>query len=50
MGFGLVTAFTEHLLIVTTSNYSAIANSNTPQFTTAGIKSSQCAVFSPVVA
>jgi hypothetical protein len=36
--FGLVTGFTEHLQIVTTSNHSAIANSHTLQFTTACTK------------
>jgi hypothetical protein len=41
MGFGLVIGFTDHLQIVTTSNYNAIANSHTQQFTTAHIKSSQ---------
>jgi hypothetical protein len=35
MGFGLVIGFTEHLQIVTTSNYSVITNSDTLQFTTA---------------
>jgi hypothetical protein len=34
-GFRLVTGFTEPLQIVTTSNYSAIANSHTQQFNTA---------------
>jgi hypothetical protein len=47
-GFGLVTGFTEHLQIVTTSNYSAVANSHTLQFTTARTNSSQSAMFSPV--
>jgi hypothetical protein len=37
---GLVIGFIEHSWIVTTSNYSAIANSRTLQFTTARIKSS----------
>jgi hypothetical protein len=50
MGFGLVTGFTELLHNVTTSNYNAITNSHTLQFTTACIKSSQPAVSSPVVA
>jgi hypothetical protein len=50
MGFGLVIGFTEHLQIVTTSHYSAIANSHTLQFTTARIKSSQSVVSSQVVA
>jgi hypothetical protein len=49
-GFGLVTGFIEHLQIVTTSNYNAIANSHTLQLTTARTKSSHSAVFSPVVA
>jgi hypothetical protein len=39
----------ENLQIVTTSNYSATANSHTLQFTTACIKSSQSAVSSLVV-
>jgi hypothetical protein len=39
MEFRLVTGFTEHL--VTTSNYSDIANSRSLQFTTARTKSSQ---------
>jgi hypothetical protein len=50
MGFGLVIVFIEHLQIVTTSSYSAIANSHTLQFTPARTKSSQSAVSSPVVA
>jgi hypothetical protein len=50
MGFGLVIGFTEHLQIITTSNYSAIANSHILQFTTARTKSSQSDVHSPVVA
>jgi hypothetical protein len=49
-GDGLVIGFIEHLQIVTTSNYSAVANSHTPQFTTACTKSSQSALYSPVVA
>jgi hypothetical protein len=48
MGFGLVIGFTDHLQIVTTSNYSTITNSHTLQFTTAHTKSSQSAVSSPV--
>jgi hypothetical protein len=48
MGFGLVIGFIEHLQIVTTSNYRAIASSHTLQFTRARNKSSQSAVFSPV--
>jgi hypothetical protein len=35
MGFGLVTGFTGHLQIITTSNYSAIGDSHTQHFTTA---------------
>jgi hypothetical protein len=46
--FGLVIGFIEHLQIVTTSNYSAIASSHTLQFTTARTESSQSAVSSPV--
>jgi hypothetical protein len=41
MGFGLVNVFTEHLQIVTTSNYSAVATSHALQFTTACTESSQ---------
>jgi uncharacterized PurR-regulated membrane protein YhhQ (DUF165 family) len=41
MGFGLVIGFIEHLQIVTTSNYSATANSHTLKFTTAHTNSSQ---------
>jgi hypothetical protein len=48
--FGLVSGFIEHLQIVTTRNYSSIANSHTLQFITAHTKSSQSAVSSPVVA
>jgi hypothetical protein len=45
MGFGLVTGFIEHLYtqLVTTSNYSAIANSHALQFIRACTKSSQSA-------
>jgi hypothetical protein len=50
MLFGLVIGFIAHLQIVITSNYSAIANSHTLQFTAERIKSSQSAVSSPVVA
>jgi hypothetical protein len=50
MGFGLIIAITEHLQIVITCNYSAIANSHTLQFITARSKSFQSAVSSPVVA
>jgi hypothetical protein len=49
MGFGLVIRFIEHLQIVTTSNYRAVANSHTLQFITAHIKSSQPAVSSSVL-
>jgi hypothetical protein len=49
-GFGLVIGFIDHLHIVTTSNYSANANSHTLQFNTARTRSSQSAVSSPVVA
>jgi hypothetical protein len=49
MEFELVIGFIEHLQIVTTSEYSAIANSHNPQHTTACIKSSQSAVCSSVV-
>jgi hypothetical protein len=45
-----MTGFVEQLQIVTTNNYSAIANSHTLQFTTERTKSSQPAVSSPVVA
>jgi hypothetical protein len=44
MGFEFVIEFTEHLQIITTSNYSAVTNSHTLQFTTAHTKSSQSAV------
>jgi hypothetical protein len=47
-GFGLVIGFTELLQNVTTSNYSAIANSHTLHFTVADTNSSQSAVSSPV--
>jgi hypothetical protein len=50
MEFGLVLGFTEHLQILTTSNYSAIANSHNQKFTTARTKSSHSSVCSPVVA
>jgi hypothetical protein len=49
MGFGLVIGFIEHLQIVTTSNYSAIANSRTLQFTTARTVCTLSALSSPVV-
>jgi hypothetical protein len=43
MGFVLVMGFIEHLQIVTTSNYSIVTDSHTPQFNTAPSKSSQSA-------
>jgi hypothetical protein len=49
MGFGLETGFIEHLQTTTPSNYSAIANSHTLQFTKARTKSSQFGVSSPVI-
>jgi hypothetical protein len=48
-GLDWVIVFIEHLLVVTTSNYSVVANSHNLQFTTARTKSSQSAVCSPVV-
>jgi hypothetical protein len=48
-GFDLVIRFIYHLLMVTTGNYSAIANSHTVQFTTERTKSSQSAMSSSVV-
>jgi hypothetical protein len=50
MGFELLIGFIEHLEVVTTSNYSAIANSHNLQFTIACIESSQSAVSSPTIA
>jgi hypothetical protein len=50
MGLGMVITFIEHLQIVVTRNYSAVAKSHTLQFSTAGTKSSQSAVSSSVVA
>jgi hypothetical protein len=47
-GFGLVIGFIGLLQNVTTSNYSAIVNSHTQQFTTARTKSSQSALSSLV--
>jgi hypothetical protein len=44
MRFLLVIGFIEHLQVVTTSNYSTIANLHTLKFTTARTKSSQSAV------
>jgi hypothetical protein len=49
-GFGLLIGFIKHLLIVATSNYSAIANSHTLHFTTTRTKCFQSAVNLPVVA
>jgi hypothetical protein len=51
MGFELVIGFLAHLQTVTTVViYITIANSHTRLLTTARAKSSQSAVFSPVVA
>jgi hypothetical protein len=50
MGFEFVIGFIEFLQIITTSNYSTIANSNTLHFTTVRTKSSQPTLSSPVVA
>jgi hypothetical protein len=47
-GFGLLTAFTENLQNVTTSNYSAIINSHTLQLTATCPKPPQSAVSSPM--
>jgi hypothetical protein len=49
-GVWMLIGFIDHLHIVTTSNYNAMTNSHTLQFTTARIKSFQSAVSSPVVA
>jgi hypothetical protein len=49
MGSGLVIGFIEYLQIVTTSDCSAIANSQAQQFIAARTESSQPAVSSPVV-
>jgi hypothetical protein len=45
-GFGLVIEFIGLLQTITTSNYSAVANSHTLLFTTARTRSSVCCVFS----
>jgi hypothetical protein len=52
MGFGLVIRLSVHLytLLVTTSNFSANANSQTQQSITTRTESFQSAVSSPVVA
>jgi hypothetical protein len=47
--FGLVIGFTDHVQIVPTSNYSAIANSYILHLTTARTKSSQSALRLPVL-
>jgi hypothetical protein len=49
-GFRLVIGFIKYLLNITTSNYNAIANSHTLQFTTARTKPFQSAVSVLVVA
>jgi hypothetical protein len=49
MGFGLAVGFIGHLQVVTTSNYTAVANAHALHFTTARTKSSQSAVPSPFV-
>jgi hypothetical protein len=49
-GVEIIIGYIELLQSITTSNYSAIANSHTLQFTTARTKSSQSAVSSLVVA
>jgi hypothetical protein len=49
-GFVLVIGFIVHVQVVAKSNYSAIFNSHTLQFTRARTKSSQSAVSSMVVA
>jgi hypothetical protein len=48
--YRLIIGYMEHLQIVKTINYSAIAISHILQFTTARTKSSHSAVSSPVVA
>jgi hypothetical protein len=45
MGFGLIIGFIKHLKTVTRSNYSAIANLYSLEFTTAHTVSSQSAAF-----
>jgi hypothetical protein len=45
-GLDLIISFTEHLQIVTTTNYTDIFNSHTLQFTTARTKFSHSAVSS----
>jgi hypothetical protein len=45
MGFGLVIGFIKTFQIVTTIDYSAIANLHILQFTRVRTKSFQCAVF-----
>jgi hypothetical protein len=48
-GFGLTTEITDNLQILTTSNYNAIANSHTQQFTTERTKSFHSVLSSPFV-
>jgi hypothetical protein len=50
MWLRLIIGFIDNLQIITTINYSAVANSHILQFTTVCTKSSQSAVSSPVVA
>jgi hypothetical protein len=45
MGFALTVGYIDHLQIVTTDSYGAIANSHNQQFTTTPTKSSQSAAF-----
>lgn len=45
MGFGFVIVFIEHLQILTTNIYSAVANSHILKFTTARTVFSVCYVF-----
>jgi hypothetical protein len=49
-GFCIGNLFIEHLQIATTSSYSHVANSHTLKFNISRIRTSQHAVFSPVVA